>query len=1066
MWQKISSSLRRQAAEDSETQADVMSSVLERHPNLSVFHGDDEDDKQPEDAPFPTSSPPSSPSKHGRRGMFKRMSRKADSSETPILPGSLKLHIPKKVKSHLNLVSQASLSSLPDPAARISSDTTRPSMDSAKAPMTPAEGRFGSLRSILRDRNTPATGQSVRFFSRDAYKVTSPEVSAASEHEEPFMDRLQLSDSSAASSRPRPPLTHDLFTPTRSSDSPSTASPMLPTPSFMGPLPPPDISNIFDLSQVDLPAIPTGGVSLLDTAVEEFEGDGSKDSISASLRQFTKPPSPLTEHNDTVFHSAEKPTHDRSQSFSFGQTVFSLMPQPSPQDNARLSAGALAEAYPGRSPSRNRSMSDTMFHTMLRSKSPIEADIHDVSSSSLVPFASPAAEQSQRAEPDPFSANATTYYTPGKIMPPTPPPPTHTRKASREEDLIWSLQTQLTLQQELCAQYEIDLGARDELVSTLSGRLENLEKDAEKRRNVTRGWKKKVQELEKLCRHLEEEVDHSRQESFERSVMDEASGEALRQLHRQIADLEREKGDAVKRAEEEKAERASAVEQLTAELKKRQDGEKALKDGIKKAREEIEQMGRDGLPAVVGHGQASKDEREGHEWAEERAQFIAAAEASAQTTTALQGDLDYARQALVQKEEEMSMLRAELESQWKHTEEAGERLEEMKQERDTLQSELVALEVKVENMELEFNQGENRRVEAEADVQDLVEAKEQLEQEKVQLEEELLAERDHAEEVTRALQEREDRVEALHQELKFAQDNAARLEQNIRQRDLEMEELAHRIVSKEDEVEELREEMSGLKREQSHDADTQRRSIADLTIRAQDAQTLLESAVKQKAESDVEANALRERVRVVEEDIGRLRRQVHELMTESADKDMRLVQMEKQRDAARDDFEGANIALDSKQQELEMIKRKLNVKGTAGATPAASKIVHRRESSIFSTPSAPGSSRPVSRLSDPSRDAAKAATGRETPLTANTRMTMLGKSIRANGPSVTSTPSAATKAAARTGRSVDGAMGPPPSAMKPRASVAGTPTPAAHSRIPSTGLARSLVKSGASTPTT
>lgn len=141
--------------------------------------------------------------------------------------------------------------------------------------------------------------------------------------------------------------------------------------------------------------------------------------------------------------------------------------------------------------------------------------------------------------PDPFCANATTYYT--QQAPPTPPSGVHSRTASREEDIILSLRTQLALQQELCAQFEIDLGARDELVEALTIRLEASEKENAKRKSVVRSWKKKAADLEKICRHLEEEVDNSRQESVERSIMDEASGEALRQLHRQISHLEREK---------------------------------------------------------------------------------------------------------------------------------------------------------------------------------------------------------------------------------------------------------------------------------------------------------------------------------------------------------------------------------------------------------------------------------------------------------------------------------------------------------------------------------------------
>ena len=79
-----------------------------------------------------------------------------------------------------------------------SSEDTRPSTPSPLPPILPldAHQRYGSVRSILRDRNTPASGQNVRFFSRDAYRVISPDVSGnagSSVEPEPttFMQRVQ-----------------------------------------------------------------------------------------------------------------------------------------------------------------------------------------------------------------------------------------------------------------------------------------------------------------------------------------------------------------------------------------------------------------------------------------------------------------------------------------------------------------------------------------------------------------------------------------------------------------------------------------------------------------------------------------------------------------------------------------------------------------------------------------------------------------------------------------------------------------------------------------------------------
>ena len=188
----------------------------------------------------------------------------------------------------------------------IDSEQPRESQDSARpegvvrSPSTPTvEGRFNSLRSILRDGNTPATGQSVRFFSRDAYKVITPDVSNASASgSDPspasFAARVKMNSSTPV----RPPL-QNVFSP--------------PPPSSLKPLPPPNDTNIFDLSQdFDLPPIPISKDvgHLLDSAVEitsdaDTEGTAMRVDVDGEFRASTP-----------------NRGHDRSQSFSFGQTVF------------------------------------------------------------------------------------------------------------------------------------------------------------------------------------------------------------------------------------------------------------------------------------------------------------------------------------------------------------------------------------------------------------------------------------------------------------------------------------------------------------------------------------------------------------------------------------------------------------------------------------------------------------------------------------------------------------------------------------------------------------------------
>lgn len=108
MWAKLSNALKsRPAVEEIEPSSpDVMSSVLEQHPNLSVFH-DDDTENRPTEVPFPAPSPPSSPSRSRHGVLRRRMSRsgKHDNGEPSKVSSALKLplRLPKKVKSHMSI---------------------------------------------------------------------------------------------------------------------------------------------------------------------------------------------------------------------------------------------------------------------------------------------------------------------------------------------------------------------------------------------------------------------------------------------------------------------------------------------------------------------------------------------------------------------------------------------------------------------------------------------------------------------------------------------------------------------------------------------------------------------------------------------------------------------------------------------------------------------------------------------------------------------------------------------------------------------------------------------------
>ena len=247
-----------------------------------------------------------------------------------------------------------------------------------------------------------------------------------------------------------------------------------------------------------------------------------------------------------------------------------------------------------------------------------------------------------------------------------------------------------------------------------------------------------------------------------------------------------------------------------------------------------------------------------------------------------------------------------------------------------------------------------------------------------------------------------------------------------------------------------------MKREHARIVNEQSRKLQDVVAREVESRAAMESMVREKAEHDVQVGSLTDRVGALTTEVERLRRQVHELQQESADKEMKLAQVQKQRAQDKEDMNGLNIALDSKQQELELVscsvscggaythrifqlKRRMTVRGTAGGTPAsAAKIpASRRESSIFATPSVVGT-RPPSALSD--TDSIKERRLSQTPSTLT--KSALGKSVRANGP-------ISALGASTSKRTLDGAMGPPPAVSRSHSANAATPT-----RIPSGSIAR------------
>jgi chromosome segregation ATPase len=143
------------------------------------------------------------------------------------------------------------------------------------------------------------------------------------------------------------------------------------------------------------------------------------------------------------------------------------------------------------------------------------------------------------------------------------------------------------------------------------------------------------------------------------------------------------------------------VAKLREELRQRDEIEQELQVDLRTAQEQIELLNTVGAiddeSRIVGITAAS-EEQERHrqakeDWEKERNELRQEAE----TVT----------KALAKKEEEVVVLRDELEAQWKNTERTGESMAQLKEERNVLQREVVALEARIESMELEWNDADN-----------------------------------------------------------------------------------------------------------------------------------------------------------------------------------------------------------------------------------------------------------------------------------------------------------------------------------------------------------------------
>ncbi|KAJ7886422.1 hypothetical protein B0H14DRAFT_3730664 [Mycena olivaceomarginata] len=708
------------------------------------------------------------------------------------------------------------------------------------------------------------------------------------------------------------------------------------------PLAAPDFStNLFDMSQ-ELPILPPS----------ETQGQrGANGMTSTPYRHKSKGKGQeldleplLLAHPDDFYAQEKTPrlaAHDCSNSFSFGNTMFYSLAHGERSSATSTSSVAVRadggiESSPASAKNNSTASSprpgtgmESPSLSSVASRRP-EADINDESDLVIHADGNSANKHTHTPEQD-FIQRARAHNERAQALGVSNADAGTDRDRDRE---IVAMQTQIALQTALCGQFETDLRVRDELVAVLGSKLtEVLQARARaKRPGVLRAWRKKVEELERACRVLEEEAEGG------------ALCEEEREPHREV------------------------------------------------------ELG----------------------WEEEKEGLLAAAETANLENVGLVEAVDRYKQQLKEHEDELLMLKAELEAQWDHARRAR-----TKAECEALQAKVDELAEKMMEIDAEFESQNNH---LENDIQELWDVKESLEQEREELLEQVRNREGHVKELQETLQAREDCIVELMQERQYALDNVARLEENIRRRDAEAAEYSQRTLQREAEAEALREQLSRTKREHA----------GALEAVAAAAQTAADKP----------------------DEIERLRGQIHELQQESADKEVNIVQITKQRAQDKEDLKGLNIALDSKRQELELVrifflaytclfiikrlKRRMGVRGTAGLTPAQlSKIPRRRDSAVFKTRSI--GSRPPSVLSD-------AGTGKRS---ADTNVAALGKSSCLNiSSSMSSMGAPAPVTKPRASVATHGTRAPVRSASTRPATVAeaARPPPAAHLRVVSTTL--------------
>ncbi|KAF8500711.1 hypothetical protein BU17DRAFT_102387 [Hysterangium stoloniferum] len=264
-------------------------------------------------------------------------------------------------------------------------------------------------------------------------------------------------------------------------------------------------------------------------------------------------------------------------------------------------------------------------------------------------------------------------------------------------------------------------------------------------------------------------------------------------------------------------------------------------------------------------------------------------------------DINNLQCTLEAKETELQGLKTEVVAQRDFSEKTNGKLKSLEGEKKGFTKSVQAVDAKLEEPGSQWKAAEAKRAELKDERNEMWLTREELEQERDQLAEDVNFERERAERLTQSLQERGMKLHELEQERQCALDDVARLKELLHARDGDDTQMHQRIMERKHEAEDLRAQMNKMTREHCRLMEDQAGDLHEYARREDAANTELEDALRQKAEANVTLGLMGKQFGLFTTEVERLRRQVHDLQQESADKEIKLLQLHRARAKDKED---------------------------------------------------------------------------------------------------------------------------------------------------------------------